>query len=77
MGVPCQEKQTLLDSYAVAIEAETQALNEYTEAIKSGAGPDVWALMKERLQESQKRCRTIRKRFSDHVEEHGCGLPDW
>ena len=77
MLVPCQKKQKLLDSYAVAIEADTKALNEYTEAIKSGVGRDVWVLMKEHLQESQKKCRAIRKRFTDHMEQCGCGLPDW
>ena len=75
-GRLCQQRQKLLDSYVVAIEADTQALNEYTEALKSGVSADLWELMV-RLQESQKRCRTIRKSFTDHVAEDGCGLPDW
>ena len=48
-------------------------MSQYSEAITQGLGYDIWAILKEQLVKNQKMCKEIRKLYTDHLREHGCG----
>lgn len=73
MGTPCQKRDELLNAYKALLEANSEAMTQYTDAITQGLGYEIWAILKEELVKSQKMCKEIRKLYADHVREHGCG----
>jgi hypothetical protein len=66
----CHHKRTLLKEYTAAVNAHSASLREYTSA--AVAGGDAFIAAKRQVKESREACSAIRKRYSDHVEEHGC-----
>ena len=66
---PCQQKHTLLSAYLAALRAYNRHLRDHSAAMSTG-GDSV--AIKERAEASRDACRAIRKRYWEHVREHGC-----
>ena len=66
---PCQEKRTLLYAYIHALETHNKDMREFSKSAMSG---DDSTAMKERAVASRETCHATRKRYTDHIHEHGC-----
>jgi hypothetical protein len=67
---PCPQKRDLLYDYVCALDAHNKDLAEFSKVAVIG-GDDSLA-MRKRAETSLETCHLARKRYSDHVDEHGC-----
>ena len=69
---PCPTKLYLLKEYVACLDLHNNDVREYAQITTAGLDGDLMALVKKRLEARLDRVRDSRKRYTDHVGEHGC-----
>jgi len=70
--VPCSKKLFLLKEYVASLGLHNKDVREYAEFVRTEVDGDLMALVKKRMGESLERAQEHRKRYVDHIHEHGC-----
>ena len=70
--IPCPKKLSLLQEYVRSVQVHNQDVREYSELIQTMSDGDLITVVKKRMAESKNGVRDARKRYTDHVQEHGC-----
>ena len=70
--MPCQTKLFLLKEYVAALDIHNKDVRAYSDFINTAVDGDLLNMVKKRIKESHERTIDARKRYLDHVKEHGC-----
>ena len=68
----CPEKVSLLNDYVSQLHFHSEDVREYAQYVISGLDGDGLTALQKRMAESKDRFRDARKRYTDHLDEHGC-----
>lgn len=68
----CTEKLILLDQYVSQLASQNHDVRDYAACVAAGLNGDALNPQRERLVQSKERFREARKRYTDHLHQHGC-----